>query len=167
MRLYLSQIREWIVEFSCDMLFISVRTDVAWYRLSQPAAKYAPWFETVLKCARLSVRVLRALSEESRASRLSFADIVRKLADTDAADATYISKKVGRNLVVFLLQLCVRDNGFPPGVVCMVLKPSWGVFGGYWHTNILAVFCSLKRSLWVSDVSRLIPACIVYLAEPT
>lgn len=35
MRLYLSQIREWIVEFSCDMLFISMRTDVAWYRLSQ------------------------------------------------------------------------------------------------------------------------------------
>jgi len=35
MRLYLSQIREWIVEFSCDMLFMSMRTDVAWYRLSQ------------------------------------------------------------------------------------------------------------------------------------
>lgn len=35
MRIYLSQIREWIVEFSCDMLFISMRTDVAWYRLSQ------------------------------------------------------------------------------------------------------------------------------------
>ena len=35
MRLYLSQIREWIVEFSCDMLFISMRTDVAWYRLAQ------------------------------------------------------------------------------------------------------------------------------------
>jgi DNA (cytosine-5)-methyltransferase 1 len=33
MRLYLSQIREWVVEFSCDMLFISIRTDVAWYRL--------------------------------------------------------------------------------------------------------------------------------------
>jgi Cytosine specific DNA methyltransferase replication foci domain len=35
MRLYLSQIREWIVEFSCDMLFISIRTDVSWYRLSK------------------------------------------------------------------------------------------------------------------------------------
>lgn len=38
MRLYLSQIREWIVEFSCDMLFISMRTDVAWYRLSKYVA---------------------------------------------------------------------------------------------------------------------------------
>lgn len=35
MRLYLSQIREWVVEFSADMLFISMRTDVAWYRLSK------------------------------------------------------------------------------------------------------------------------------------
>lgn len=35
MRMYLSQIREWIVEFSCDMLFISMRTDVAWYRLAK------------------------------------------------------------------------------------------------------------------------------------
>lgn len=35
MVLYLSQIREWIVEFSCDLLFISMRTDVAWYRLSR------------------------------------------------------------------------------------------------------------------------------------
>ena len=34
MRLYLSQIREWVVEFSADTLFISMRTDVAWYRLT-------------------------------------------------------------------------------------------------------------------------------------
>jgi hypothetical protein len=30
MRLYLSQIREWVVDFGADMLFISIRTDVAW-----------------------------------------------------------------------------------------------------------------------------------------
>ena len=35
MRVFLSQIREWVVEFSADMLFISLRTDVAWYRLSK------------------------------------------------------------------------------------------------------------------------------------
>ena len=28
-----AQIREWVVEFSADMLFISIRTDAAWYRL--------------------------------------------------------------------------------------------------------------------------------------
>ncbi len=30
MRMYLSQIREWVVDFGADMLFISIRTDVAW-----------------------------------------------------------------------------------------------------------------------------------------
>lgn len=34
MRMYLSQIREWVVEVSADMLFITLRTDIAWYRLS-------------------------------------------------------------------------------------------------------------------------------------
>lgn len=33
MRLFLSQIREWVVEYSADMLFISIRTDAAWYKL--------------------------------------------------------------------------------------------------------------------------------------
>jgi DNA (cytosine-5)-methyltransferase 1 len=29
--MYLSQIREWVVDFGADMLFISIRTDVAWW----------------------------------------------------------------------------------------------------------------------------------------
>jgi DNA (cytosine-5)-methyltransferase 1 len=33
MRLFLSQIRDWVVEYSADMLFISIRTDAAWYKL--------------------------------------------------------------------------------------------------------------------------------------
>ncbi len=37
MWLSLSQVQEWVLEFSCDQLFISIRTDVAWYRLSQCA----------------------------------------------------------------------------------------------------------------------------------
>lgn len=40
------------------------------YRLSVPAEKYAPWFGVVLKCARLAVKVLQTLSQESRASKL-------------------------------------------------------------------------------------------------
>ena len=35
MMLYLSDIKEWVVEFGCDMLHISLRTDVAWYRLGR------------------------------------------------------------------------------------------------------------------------------------
>lgn len=93
MRIYSSQIQEWVVEFSCDMLFISIRTDVAWYRLARPAAKYAAWYNVVLKSARVAVKTLTLLSEEARASRLSFADVVKRLAATEEADPTFISKK--------------------------------------------------------------------------
>lgn len=57
MRMYLSQIREWVVEFSADMLFLSIRTDAAWYRLVRPAPKYAPWYQVPLKAARIAVKV--------------------------------------------------------------------------------------------------------------
>jgi len=39
MRLCLSQIREWVVEYSADTLFISMRTNVAWYRLTTCATQ--------------------------------------------------------------------------------------------------------------------------------
>lgn len=96
MRMYLSQIREWVVDFGADMLFISIRTDVAWYRLSVPAEKYAPWFGVVLKCARLAVKVLQMLSQESRASKLSFNDIVKRLAAQPETDPTFVNKRVDR-----------------------------------------------------------------------
>ena len=35
MVLFLSEIKEWVVEFGCDMLRISLRTDVAWYCLDR------------------------------------------------------------------------------------------------------------------------------------
>lgn len=94
MRVFLSQIREWVVDFSADMLFISLRTDVAWYRLSKPAGKYNGWFATVLKTARLAVHILKMLSEETRASRLSFNDIIKRLAQQPEDSPTHISKKV-------------------------------------------------------------------------
>ena len=37
MMLFLSEIKEWVAEFGCDMLRISIRTDVAWYCLDQCA----------------------------------------------------------------------------------------------------------------------------------
>ena len=47
MWLALSQVQEWVLEFCADMLYISIRTDVAWYRLTQcvprPPASLARW----------------------------------------------------------------------------------------------------------------------------
>eukprot|EP00798_Chlamydomonas_sp_ICE-L_P026223 gene26223-11957_t len=94
MRLFLSQIREWVVECSCDLLFISIRTDIAWYRLVSPDANYDPWFKTVLKAAQLSMKIIGMLSSESRASKLSFNDIVKRLTELQPeVDSTFISKK--------------------------------------------------------------------------
>jgi DNA (cytosine-5)-methyltransferase 1 len=93
MRMYLSQIREWVVEIGADMLFITLRTDVAWYRLAQPASCYAPWFATVLRCARVAATVLGMLSEESRASKVSFADVVKRLSKQPEDAPTFVSKR--------------------------------------------------------------------------
>jgi hypothetical protein len=59
-----------------------------------PAAKYAPWFGVPLKCARLAVKVLQLLSLEARASKLSFNDVVKKLAAQEETAPTFVSKKV-------------------------------------------------------------------------
>lgn len=60
----------------------------------RPAAQYAPWFATVVKSAQLAVAILTMLEGEARASRLSFADIVRKLAELPEAAPAFVSKRV-------------------------------------------------------------------------
>ncbi len=82
--MYLSQIKEWIVEFGCDMLFISIRTDSAWYRLLQPLPLYRGWYAPVLKSARVSVRCISLMLEETRAAKVTLNDVVKRLAKTPA-----------------------------------------------------------------------------------
>lgn len=60
----------------------------------RPAAKYAPWFSVPLTSARLAVKVIGMLSEEARASRLSFNDVIKKLSEQPSSSSTFISKKV-------------------------------------------------------------------------
>lgn len=64
--------------------------------LCRPQVKYAPWFRTVLKSAQVAVSVIGMLSEEARASRLSFNDIAKRLSEQADKTATYISKRVGQ-----------------------------------------------------------------------
>jgi DNA (cytosine-5)-methyltransferase 1 len=75
------------------MCFITIRTDVAWYRLATPSEKYAPWFNTVVKTARVAAKVLGWLSEESRASKLSFADVVKRLAAEAPGAPAHVGKR--------------------------------------------------------------------------
>eukprot|EP00899_Mesostigma_viride_P026525 jgi/Mesvir1/7057/Mv09173-RA.1 len=80
-RIFLSEIKEWVVEYGAGMLFVSVRTDGAWYRLGQPAPQYGPWYTPVIRAARLAVAAITMLASEPRAARLSFNDIARRMAD--------------------------------------------------------------------------------------
>jgi DNA (cytosine-5)-methyltransferase 1 len=119
MRMYLSQIREWVVEFGADMLFITIRTDVSWYRLNVPSPRYAPWFDVPVKCARLAARVLNMLCEESRASKLSFIDVIKRLSASNALDAPESTSRksslaaVERFLTVHAPVILSCFNNFP------------------------------------------------------
>ncbi|KAJ3669874.1 hypothetical protein LUZ60_010198 [Juncus effusus] len=89
--IYLSGIKEWMVEFGSEMVFISIRTDVAWYRLGKPTKQYAPWYDPVLKTAKLAISIITLLKEQSRASKLSFSDVIKKLAEFEKSNPAFIS----------------------------------------------------------------------------
>ncbi|CAH9093886.1 unnamed protein product [Cuscuta epithymum] len=101
--IYLSAIKEWVIEFGSSMVFISIRTDMAWYRLGKPSKQYAPWYEPVLKTAKLAVSIITMLKEQSRAAKLSFADVVKKVSEFERRNPAYLSSNpaiVERYLVV-------------------------------------------------------------------
>ncbi|XP_027358721.1 DNA (cytosine-5)-methyltransferase 1-like [Abrus precatorius] len=89
--IYLSAIKEWMIEFGSSMIFISIRTDMAWYRLGKPSKQYAPWYDTVLKTARVAISIITLLKEQSRVSRLSFGDVIKKVSEFNQKHSSYIS----------------------------------------------------------------------------
>lgn len=93
MRVYLSQIKEWMLEIAADMVFIVFRTDCAWYKVRTVHPAYEGWFSPILKVARLAVHILGAVQAEARSSRLSFADMVKQLSLQPVTAPTYISNK--------------------------------------------------------------------------
>jgi DNA (cytosine-5)-methyltransferase 1 len=60
----------------------------------RPNPAYAPWFGVPLKAARVALAVIQALTQQARASRLSFTDVVKMLAATAPGSASFISKRV-------------------------------------------------------------------------
>jgi hypothetical protein len=94
MRVFLSQIKEWMVEFACDMCFIVVRTDCAWYKIRSVHESYSGWFDPILKVARLAVQLLGMIQKESRSSKVSFTDIAKRLAAQPMTEPTVISNNV-------------------------------------------------------------------------
>ncbi|CAN6476016.1 unnamed protein product [Victoria cruziana] len=88
---YLSAIKEWMIEFGGSMLFVSIRTNGAWYRLGKPSKQYASWFQPIVKIARVAISIIKMLKNESRVSRLSFSDVVKKVADLNKSDPAFVS----------------------------------------------------------------------------
>nr|AAC39356.1 Met2-type cytosine DNA-methyltransferase [Daucus carota] len=89
--IYLSAIKEWMIEFGSSMVFISIRTDMAWYRLGKPSKQYAPWYEPVLKTARVAISIITLLMEQARVSRLSFMDVIKRVSEFEKGHPAYIS----------------------------------------------------------------------------
>lgn len=61
---FLSQVKEWVVDCGFDTVQIYIRTSAYWYKLETPHPKYARWFNVVLKCARLAVHILSMITGE-------------------------------------------------------------------------------------------------------
>ncbi|KAF3571128.1 hypothetical protein F2Q69_00062789 [Brassica cretica] len=91
MPVFLSQIKEWMIEWGCSTISISIRTDVAWYRLGKPSKQYAPWFEPVLKTARVTIGIFGLLEEQTRMSKLSFEDVTKRVSEFQKNHKAYIS----------------------------------------------------------------------------
>lgn len=102
-RLFLSAIKEWMIEFGANMIFISIRTDGAWYRLGKPSSQYLPWYSPILRTARLAIKIITMLKHEQRVSRLSFTDILKRLTEQLKDDPKFNLMKIAdveRYLVV-------------------------------------------------------------------
>lgn len=113
---------------NCDQtqsIFIPFR-----YRLGKPSKQYAPWYDTVLKTARFAISVITLLKEQSRVSRLSFGDVIRKVSEFTPKHKSYISSDpsaVERYVVVhgqIILQLFaefpddkIRKSAFVTGLM--------------------------------------------------
>lgn len=80
----------------------------------RPNPEYAPWYGVPLKSARVAVALINMLQQESRASRLSFADIVKRLGEVPPGSHTFISKRVGAWLNSYLLRIVLHQMA----VVC-------------------------------------------------
>ena len=119
-RLYLSAIKEWVVEFGADMVFLSLRTDSAWYRLVTPSGQYSPWWAPLVKASRVAVRALQLVAEEERAARLTLDGLVKKLAETPAESPAFVSAKpqeVERYLTAHGQILLNQFRNFPAAAV--------------------------------------------------
>lgn len=61
------------------------------YRLGKPSKQYAPWYDRVLKTARLAISIITLLKEQIRVARLSFADVIKRISELAKDHPAFIS----------------------------------------------------------------------------
>lgn len=86
------------------------------YRLGKPSKQYAPWYEPVLKTARLAISIITLLKEQTRVSRLSFADVIKRVSEYGKGNPAYISSipaAVERYIVVHGQIILQQFSEFP------------------------------------------------------
>lgn len=111
MPVYLSAIKEWVIEWGASMISVSIRTELAWYRLGKPSKQYTLWYEPIVKTARVGRSIITMLKAESRVARLSFSDVIKRLSEFPKNHGGYVSSdpaSVERYVVVhgpIILQL--------------------------------------------------------------
>ena len=90
------------------------------YKLRQPIKQYAPWCEPVLKTARLAVSIIALLKEQSRASKLSFVDVIKKVSEFDQGNPAFISSSIAlveRYIVVHGQIILQQFTDFPDATI--------------------------------------------------
>ena len=93
LRLFLSAVKEWVLECSFDAFSITLRTDAAWYRLKSPSQAYAPFYAPLRKACGVAVACLTMVAGEERAARMTLELLVRKLAELPPSSPLFISSK--------------------------------------------------------------------------
>ncbi|XP_073041040.1 DNA (cytosine-5)-methyltransferase 1B-like isoform X1 [Primulina eburnea] len=110
MPVFLSEIKDWVIEFGSEMVSIFIRTDMSWYRLGKPSKQYAAWYERVLKTVRVAVSILAMLKDEIRLARLPFNDVIKRVSDFTKDHPAFISsnKEVVERYVVVHGQIILQ-----------------------------------------------------------
>ncbi|XP_010435242.1 PREDICTED: DNA (cytosine-5)-methyltransferase 4-like [Camelina sativa] len=119
LQILLSHVKEWHIEFGAHMVSMSLRTDTACYKLGKPSNQYAPCFEPVLKKARVGLCILSLVRNQTRPSKLSYADVLKRLCGLEENNKAYISSDLldveryvvvhGQILLQFLTQYSKND----------------------------------------------------------
>ncbi|XP_039145037.1 DNA (cytosine-5)-methyltransferase 1B-like isoform X1 [Dioscorea cayenensis subsp. rotundata] len=90
--IFLSALKKWrIKKFEPSTFFISIQTDVARFWLGKPAKQYIQWYEPVFKTGKLVISIITLLRAQSRLSKLSFADVLKKVSEFDNNHPAFIS----------------------------------------------------------------------------